>query len=44
MATVQGLKEQIESGKEELERVEAELERARRLACPTCPTPTRPTG
>ena len=30
MATVQELKEKIEAGKEELEEVEAKLERARR--------------
>ena len=40
----QELKETIESGKAELEKVEAELERARRRRCPTCPTPTPPTG
>ena len=44
MAAVAELKETIESGKEELERVEAELGRPRHRRCPTCPTPTRPTG
>ncbi len=43
MATVQGLKERIESGKEELEKVEAALGRIA-APCPTCPTPTPPRG
>jgi seryl-tRNA synthetase len=43
MATVQGLKERIESGKEELERVEAKLdELARNL--PNLPDPDAPEG
>src|SRR5215203_4901688 len=43
MATVQGLKEQIESGKEELERVEAELGELA-LTLPNVPDPDAPEG
>jgi seryl-tRNA synthetase len=43
MATVQGLKERIESGKEELEAVEAELDRLA-LALPNLPDPDAPEG
>jgi seryl-tRNA synthetase len=43
MATVQGLKERIESGKEELEEVEAELEELA-LALPNVPDPDAPEG
>ena len=38
------LKETIESGKAELEQVEADLRAGRQRPCPTCPTPTRRTG
>jgi seryl-tRNA synthetase len=43
MATVQGLKEQIESGKEELERVEADLNRLV-VSLPNLPDPEAPDG
>jgi seryl-tRNA synthetase len=43
MATVQGLKEQIESGKEELERVEADLNRLV-VSLPNLPDPDAPDG
>ncbi len=43
MATVQGLKERIESGKEELERVEAELGRIA-VSLPNLPDPDAPEG
>ncbi len=43
MATVQGLKEGIESGKEELEKVEADLGRIA-LALPNLPDPGAPDG
>jgi len=43
MATVQGLKERIESGKEELERVEAELGELA-LTLPNLPDPDAPEG
>src|SRR5918994_3965681 len=43
MATVQGLKERIESGKEELERVEAKL-RELALTLPNLPDPDAPEG
>jgi seryl-tRNA synthetase len=43
MATVQGLKERIESGKEELERVEAELGKLA-LDLPNLPDPDAPDG
>jgi seryl-tRNA synthetase len=43
MATVQGLKEQIESGKEELERVEAKLDELA-LTLPNIPDPDAPEG
>src|SRR5689334_19822224 len=43
MATVQGLKEQIESGKEELEAVEAELEKLA-LELPNIPDPDAADG
>jgi seryl-tRNA synthetase len=43
MAAVQGLKERIESGKEELERVEAELGKLA-LALPNIPDPEAPDG
>ncbi|HYJ21117.1 MAG TPA: serine--tRNA ligase [Solirubrobacterales bacterium] len=43
MATVQGLKEKIESGKEELEKVEAELNRLV-VSLPNLPDPEAPDG
>jgi seryl-tRNA synthetase len=43
MATVQGLKEQIESGKQELEKVEAELGRIV-VSLPNLPDPDAPEG
>jgi seryl-tRNA synthetase len=43
MATVQGLKEKIESGKEELERVEADLNRLV-VSLPNLPDPEAPDG
>jgi len=43
MATVQGLKERIESGKEELERVEAKLDELA-LTLPNLPDPDAPEG
>jgi seryl-tRNA synthetase len=43
MGTVQGLKERIESGKEELERVEAELSRVL-ISLPNLPDPDAPEG
>jgi seryl-tRNA synthetase len=43
MATVQGLKEQIESGKEELEQVEADLNRLV-VSLPNLPDPEAPDG
>jgi seryl-tRNA synthetase len=43
MATVQGLKQRIESGKEELERVEAELGRIA-VSLPNLPDPDAPDG
>ena len=43
MATVQGLKERIETGKEELEKVEGELGRVAR-ALPNLPDPDAPDG
>src|ERR1700710_1183828 len=43
MATVQGLKEKIESGKEELERVEADLNRLV-VSLPNLPDPQAPDG
>jgi seryl-tRNA synthetase len=43
MATVQGLKEKIESGKEELERVEADLNRLV-ISLPNLPDPEAPDG
>jgi len=43
MATVQGLKERIEAGKQELEKVEAELDRLA-LALPNLPDPAAPDG
>ncbi|HYG96101.1 MAG TPA: serine--tRNA ligase, partial [Solirubrobacterales bacterium] len=43
MATVQGLKERIESGKEELERVEARLQELA-LTLPNLPDPDAPEG
>jgi seryl-tRNA synthetase len=43
MATVQGLKEQIESGKEELEKVEADLNRLV-VSLPNLPDPDAPEG
>jgi seryl-tRNA synthetase len=43
MATVQGLKERIESGKEELERVETELNRLV-VSLPNLPDPDAPEG
>ncbi len=43
MATVQGLKERIESGKEELERVEAELGQVA-VSLPNLPDPDAPDG
>src|SRR5882757_6365815 len=43
MAAVQGLKERIESGKEELERIEAELD-SLALALPNLPDPDAPEG
>jgi seryl-tRNA synthetase len=43
MATVQGLKEKIESGKEELERVEADLNRLV-VSLPNLPDPDAPEG
>ena len=43
MAQVQGLKEKIESGKEELEKIEAELDRIV-LRLPNLPDPDSPDG
>jgi seryl-tRNA synthetase len=43
MATVQGLKERIEAGKEELEKVEADLDRVA-LVLPNLPDPQAPDG
>jgi seryl-tRNA synthetase len=43
MATVQGLKEKIESGREELERVEADLDRLV-VSLPNLPDPEAPDG
>ncbi len=43
MATVQGLKERIEAGKEELEKVEADLNRIA-VALPNLPDPDAPEG
>ncbi len=43
MAAVQGLKERIEAGKEELEKVEADLDRLA-LALPNLPDPDAPEG
>jgi seryl-tRNA synthetase len=43
MVTVQGLKEKIESGKEELEKIEAELGRIA-IALPNLPDPDAPDG